>query len=114
MPSKVLAMSKRLRQLDQALFWRSYLLTVGFLMFSGASVVGYAAWNGSLELEWWGVLVTSAIILGGALLFGFGIFGRNSKMEGWADVASTHEAAIILVVISYPVYLILKLFYRPR
>lgn len=107
-------MSKRLRQLDQALFWRSYLLTVGFLMFSGASVVGYSAWNGSLELEWWGVLVTSAIILGGALLCGFGIFGRNSKMEGWADVASTHEAAIILVVISYPVYLLLKLFYRPR
>lgn len=83
-------------------------------MFCGAAFVGYLAWNGSLQLEWWGVLVTSTIILGGALLFGFGIFGRSSKMEGWADVASTHEAAIILVVISYPVYLILKLFYRPR
>jgi hypothetical protein len=109
-----LLMSRRLRQLDQALFWRSYLLTVGLLMFAGASTVSYVAWNGALKLEWWGVLVTSACTLGGAVLFGFGIFGRSSKMEGWADVASTHEAAIILVVISYPVYLILKLFYRPR
>jgi len=107
-------MSKRLRQLDGALFWRSYLLTVGFLMFAGASIVGYAAWAGSFELEWWGVLVSSAILLVGALLFGVGVFGSNSKMEGWADAASTHEAAIILFVISYPVYLILKLFYRPR
>ncbi len=107
-------MSKRLRQLDQALFSRSYLLTIGLLMFVGASVVGYVAWNGALELEWWGVLVVAAIILGGALLFGFGLFGSDTRMEGWADGASTHEASIILFVISYPVYLLLKLFYRPR
>ncbi|NTE86767.1 hypothetical protein [Agrobacterium rubi] len=107
-------MSKRLRQLDQALFSRSYLLTIGLLMFVGASVVGYVAWNDSLQLEWWGVLLVAAIILGGALLFGFGLFGSDTRMEGWADGASTHEASTILFVISYPVYLILKLFHRPR
>ncbi len=107
-------MTRRLRGLDQALFSRSYLLTIGLLMFAGGSVVGYVAWNGSLELKWWGMLVTSAIILGGALLFGIGLFGPDTKMERWADIASSHEASIILMVVSYPVYLILKLFYRPR
>jgi hypothetical protein len=107
-------MTKRLRELDQALFSRSYLLTIGFMMFAVASVFGYVAWSEALQLEWWGVVMTCAVILLGASLFAVGIFGSNTKMEGWADAASTHEASIILMVISYPVYLILKMFYRPR
>lgn len=97
-----------------ALYCRSYLLTVGFLLLAGSLFSLYLVLNGSIIWPWWGLAVAVAVASCGATLFGVGLFGSHSRLDKWADLASTHEASIILMVISYPTYLILRQFYQRR
>ncbi len=41
----------------------------------------------------------------GVLLLGFGVVGPARHMDAWADAASGHEVALVLMVLAYPVYL---------
>lgn len=105
---------KRKSRETWALYCRSYLLTVGFLLLAGSLFSLSLVLNGSIIWPWWGLAVAVAVASCGAALFGVGIFGSNSRMDKWADAASTHEASIMLMVISYPTYLIVKQFYHRR
>lgn len=107
-------MSRRVRQLDQILFCRSYLITLGLILFAGSATAAYLAAAGAFDVQTWGIVVISAILLLGAALLLLGIFGSNSRMEGLADIASGHEAALVIMLVSYPLYRVLKFFLRSR
>lgn len=97
-----------------ALYCRSYLLTVGLLMMAGLAFTIYLGTSGSIVLPWWGIVIVGALLLGGATMIGIGLLGSQSRVDKWADAASSHEASIILTIISLPTYLLLKRFYRSR
>ncbi len=97
-----------------ALYCRSYLLTVGLLLMAGSLFSLYLVHNGPIVWPWWGFALAIAVAGCGAALFGVGLFGSHSRLDKWADAASTHEASIFLMAISYPTYLILKQFYHRR
>ena len=63
---------------------------------------------------WWGLALISTFLLGGLGLVVFGLLGPSTRMEKWADDASTHEASILLVILAYPIYLVLAPFYDRR
>jgi hypothetical protein len=97
-----------------ATYCRSYLVTLGlaFAVFSififqldGAAI---ATW------PWWGFVLFAIFLVGGIGLVLFGLLGPSSKMESWAEVSSRHEASLIIMVLAYPVYLVLSLFYDQR
>ncbi len=97
-----------------ALYCRSYLLTVGLLMIAGSAFTIYLGMSGSIVLPWWGLVIVGALLLGGPVLIGIGLLGSHSRVDKWAGAASSHEASIILMIISFPAYLILKPFYKSR
>lgn len=105
---------KRKSRETWALYCRSYLLTVGFLLLAGSLFSLYLVHSGSIIWPWWGLAVAAVVASCGVALFGVGLFGSHSRLVKWADAASTHEASIILMAISYPTYLILKQFYHRR
>lgn len=105
---------KRKVRNSTATYCRSYLVTLGlifsalgiFILQSGGAAV--AAW------AWWGFILLAAMLIGGVALMLFGLFGPSSRMEGWAEAPSRHEASFIIMALAYPVYLALLPFYGRR
>ncbi|WP_421360922.1 hypothetical protein [Agrobacterium rosae] len=105
---------RRKSQQTWALYCRSYLVTVGLLMFAGSAFTLYLAYGNLVVLRWWVLGMVVAMVFGGAALTGIGLFGSPSRVDRWADAASSHEASVVLMVISFPVYCVLKPFYQTR
>lgn len=97
-----------------ALYCRSYLLTVGLLLMAGSAFTLYLVSSGSIILPWWGLSLVGGLLSGGAALIGVGLWGSHARVDKWANAASTHEASIILMIISYPAYVVVKRFYSTR
>ncbi|MET0170823.1 MAG: hypothetical protein ABW206_00280 [Agrobacterium vaccinii] len=91
-----------------ALYCRSYLLTLGVILFAGSAFTLHLASEGQLLFEWWAWLLTAFISLTGFTLIALGIFGSNSLVDKWGDAASTHEASIFLMILAFPIYWLLK------
>jgi cytochrome bd-type quinol oxidase subunit 2 len=108
-------MPKKLKVRDTtATYCRSYLVTFG-LLFVALSILIWRRDGAQIALwPWWGFVLLAVFLLGGIALALFGLFGPSSKMESWADAASTHEASLIIMVLAYPVYLVLAPFYERR
>ncbi|PCE33517.1 hypothetical protein BZL54_04640 [Burkholderia ubonensis subsp. mesacidophila] len=93
---------------------RSYLATLGLAL----AVLGcfglsqYDAMNG----DWapFAVAFLVACTLGGLAMILVGLFGSDRTVDGWADATSSHDAALIVVVIAFPFYLVLRPFYKRR
>ncbi|MFS8438789.1 hypothetical protein EIQ06_12970 [Xanthomonas campestris pv. campestris] len=100
---------KRKTQQMSALYCRSYLATLGVLV-AGVSGAFAALAGGSVSAEatWLALLVC----LAGVLLVAFGLFGPSRQMESWAEATSSHDVALVLMVLAFPVYLLLKPFYK--
>ncbi|WP_158667345.1 hypothetical protein [Agrobacterium bohemicum] len=105
---------RRKSQQTWALYCRSYLVTIGLLMLAGSAFTLYLAYNGSIFLQWWALAIIGTLVCGGAALIGIGLLGSHSLVDKWADAASSHEASVVLMVISFPVYCVLKPFYQTR
>ncbi|WP_218641379.1 hypothetical protein [Burkholderia ubonensis] len=93
---------------------RSYLVTLG-LALAGLGCVGlslYDAMNG----DWapFAVAFLVACALGGLVMVLVGLFGSDRTAGGWADATSSHEAALIVMVVAIPLHFVLRRFYKRR
>ncbi|QJD68312.1 hypothetical protein HG421_11775 [Xanthomonas campestris pv. badrii] len=101
---------KRQTRQMTAVYCRAYLATLGVLVAGGAAFVALAAGDISDA----GLVLALLICAVGVLLLGFGIAGPRRQMEALADATSGHEAAPVLLVLAYPVYLVMAPFYAQR
>ncbi|MGV7164596.1 hypothetical protein ACDI35_07880 [Xanthomonas axonopodis pv. cajani] len=93
-----------------AVYCRAYLVTLGMLLAGGPAFVALAA----SDISGAGLGLALLICGLGVLLLGIGVAGPSRQMEAWADAASGHEVALLLMALAYPVYLLMAPFYaRP-
>ncbi|MCC8470527.1 hypothetical protein [Xanthomonas phaseoli] len=100
---------RRTRQMT-AVYCRAYLVTLGMLVAGGAAFVALAA----SDISGAGLGLALLICGLGVLLLGIGVAGPARQMDAWADAASGHEVALVLMVVAYPVYLLMAPFYARR
>jgi len=106
--------SKFSRSADLKAFCRSYLVTTGLAFFAAGVLMVVRDGANSAAWPWWVYLIMGTFLLGGLALMLLGLLGPEEKMETWADVASRHEASLVLMIVAYPVYLLLKPVNRRR
>ncbi|ASK91591.1 hypothetical protein KWH04_04040 [Xanthomonas campestris pv. trichodesmae] len=93
-----------------AVYCRAYLVTLRMLLAGGPAFVALAA----SDISGAGLGLELLICGLGVLLLGIGVAGPSRQMEAWADAASGHEVALVLMALAYPVYLLMAPFYaRP-
>ncbi|PKV14686.1 hypothetical protein [Xanthomonas prunicola] len=93
-----------------AVYCRAYLVTLGMLVAAGSGFVALAAG----DISGAGLALTLLVCAMGVLLLGFGFVGPVRQMEALADATSGHEAALVLMVLAYPMYLLMAPFYARR
>ncbi|MEJ8455734.1 hypothetical protein WKH92_13640 [Xanthomonas oryzae pv. oryzae] len=84
------------------------MVTLGALVAAGSCCVALAA--GDIAGAGLALLVCAL----GVLLLGFGVVGPTRQMEALADATSGHKAALVLMVLASPVYLLMAPFYARR
>ncbi len=101
--------TRRQRDLDSATYGRCFLFTLGALF------LGLAFWLYPLDSapEWANLLALGFLLLG-FLLLGVSLLAPSRMVEDWADQASTHEATLLVMLLAYPLYRLIKRVTRPR
>jgi uncharacterized membrane protein len=103
-------MPRKLKAQDTtATFCRSYLVTLGLAFAAFGIFIWYR--DGAEAWPWW---LLTLFVLGGVVTLLFGLLGPTSRMEDWAEVSARNDASLIIMVLSYPVYLVLSPFYDGR
>lgn len=102
---------KRKHQRMSATYCRAYLVTLGALVAGGSGAFAALA-TGKVSSS--ALLLALLICVIGLALLAFGMFGPSRRMEAWADAASGHEVALVLMVLAYPVYLLMAPFYARK
>ncbi|PPJ41643.1 hypothetical protein C0063_17685 [Pseudoxanthomonas sp. KAs_5_3] len=105
---------KRKKPDASATYCRSYLVTLGLVLAALGVLLLVRDGEGMATWPWWGSALLAAFLLGGTALALFGLLGPSSKMQGWAEASSSHEASLFIMTRAYPVYLVLSLFYDRR
>ncbi|CAD1793930.1 MULTISPECIES: hypothetical protein [Xanthomonas] len=103
--------SKRKRQQMSATYCRAYLVTLGLLLGGGGAAFALLA-RGSVSGSALGLALLVGIV--GVALLAFGFWGPSRRMESWAEAASGHEVALVLMVLAYPVYLLMAPLYARK
>ncbi|WP_435012712.1 hypothetical protein [Xanthomonas arboricola] len=103
--------SKRKRQQMSATYCRAYLVTLGLLLAGGGAAFAVLAW-GSVSTSAIGVALLICVM--GVALLTFGFLGPSRQMESWAEAASGHEVALVLMALAYPVYLLMAPMYARK
>ncbi|MEB1608344.1 hypothetical protein VDQ74_00265 [Xanthomonas campestris pv. campestris] len=103
--------SKRNRQKMSATYCRAYLVTLGLLLAGGSAAFALLA-RGSVSASAMGLTLLICVV--GVVLLAFGFFGPSRQMESWAEAASGHEIALVLMVLAYPVYLLMAPVYARK
>ncbi|MCC4632473.1 hypothetical protein ACFFJ4_04475 [Xanthomonas dyei] len=103
--------ARRRHQKMSSTYCRAYLVTVGIVLAGASAAFGTLA-AGSVSSE--ALLVALLICVIGVAVLAFGLFGPSSQMEAWANAASGHEVALVLMLLAYPVYLLMAPFYARR
>ncbi len=94
--------NKWLPNLDESIFARSYLVTMGGTFISISSLV-FTSW-GSDEL--FGLIILLLLALVGLCCLCIGFFASSKRAIAWAEGSSNHEVCIVLIFLSIPVYFI--------
>lgn len=97
-----------------ATYCRSYLITLGLCFIGIAAFVVSRNGIDPRGVPWWGLLILVAFLFGGLALAIFGFVGPSNRMEKWANVASRHEASLIIMALAYPIYLVISPIYDKR
>ncbi|WP_115048129.1 hypothetical protein [Xanthomonas arboricola] len=95
---------KRNRQQMSATYCRAYLVTLGLLLGGGSAAFALLA-RGSVSASALGLALLVGIV--GVALLAFGFWGPARHMQAWAEAASGHEVALVLMALAYPVYLLM-------
>lgn len=102
---------KRRTQQMTATYCRAYLVTVGTLLAGGSGAVAVLT-GASISVP--GLALALLICVLAVVMLAMGLFGPVRQMEAWADAASGHEVALVLMGLAYPVYLLMAPFYARR
>lgn len=68
--------------------------------------------NGSVSGSAMGVALPICVV--GGVLLAFGLFGPSRLMESWANAASGHEVALVLMLLADPVSLLMAPFHARK
>ena len=88
----------RSRGIDPLLF-RVFLALVGTAFFG---IVALGLSREPSGLEWWVWLIVGAFAFFGCLLWYWALFGSDAAVEKWSNVAGSHEAAAVLILVALP------------
>lgn len=95
--------NRRRERLD-ATYSRAYLITFGVVVLLVAAV--------ALLLVRSAPQVAGAVAAGcgalGLALLGAGLFGSDTSVQRWADTASPHEATLVIVLLAWPLYWLMR------
>ncbi|SFB18202.1 hypothetical protein SAMN03159496_02200 [Rhizobium sp. NFR07] len=86
-------------------FMRIFLVVFGLIFIGGGGFV-ILAWQGTFDHGIvYGVIAGLAVFAGFAFVW-TGIFAGARTIDGWTDAVTVHEASLIPVIISIPIFLI--------
>lgn len=91
-------------------YCRAYLVTLGLALAAFAGGLFFGLEAGAADAGGWGVVLAGMGAMGIGLLL-VGLLAPSECMEAWVDSTSRHEASLLVMVLAYPVYLVLALFY---
>ena len=101
--------TQRQRDLDSATYGRCFLFSLGALF------LGLVLWLSPFDsAPEWAELLALAFAMLGQLLIGVSLLAPSRRVEDWADQAATHEAALFVMLLAYPLYRLIKLVRRSR
>jgi len=93
---------------------RSYLVTLGLAFIALTAFI----WTkqGSAFADWptWAYFIFFGFPILGLLLIGLGLLAGRDQIEKWAEVASRHEASIVIMIVAFPVFLVMTIFEKRR
>ena len=87
-------------ELDEDIFSRSYLVTLGGL-FAVISVFVVSLLDSSQHIEY---VIMSVIISLGLICICVGVFFSSQKAKAFAESASKHEVCVVILFLSMPLY----------
>jgi hypothetical protein len=62
----------------------------------------------------WSYFLFFGIPILGLVLIGVGLLASGSRIEKWADGMSRHEASIIVMILTLPVFLVMSVFEKRK
>jgi hypothetical protein len=87
-------------------FMRIFLVVFGLIAIGGGGFVIYLASQGTFDYGLvYGVIAALIVIVGFVLVWN-GIFATPRTIDWWTDVVTVHEASLIPVLLSIPVFVI--------
>ena len=93
--------SRRFRERDiDPLEFRVFLALVGACLFAAAALGIARDTNG---LDWWEWSILGFLVALGAGSIYASFFGSRESVERWAGASSTHVAAVILMLVAFPI-----------
>jgi cytochrome bd-type quinol oxidase subunit 2 len=90
-------------------YFRSYLLTVALFLLVVPGWVVLKQGDRSDTWPWWSWPLLALLVVFGLVLAGVGLLARGRTVERWADMTSTHEASLLLMVLAFPCYTLLRM-----
>ena len=89
-------------------YFRSYLLTLAtfFVAVPGWVVLRQGGRSGAWP--WWSSWLLALLVVTGLILAGIGLFARGRTVERWADKTSPHEASLVMMVLAFPWFVLLR------
>ena len=93
---------------------RAFLLTLGLLVLAVSVLIWHKQGDKSSEWPTFGWLLFGGMIVFGAVLSLVALIASPKTVYKWAGGASTHEAALIVMIIAAPVYFVLRLFSKKK
>jgi hypothetical protein len=89
------------------LYTRCFLLTVaGFLAAIAIVMMRNPPWMA--ESPWFKLVLVTAFSIAALVTLGLAFGGGQRTVVRWADHCSTSEAAILLMIVAFPVYLLAR------
>ena len=93
--------SRRFRERDiDPLLFRVFLALVGTFLLAAAAL-GIARETSGLGWLGWSIVAFLVALGAGSIYASF--FSSRSSVEKWAIASSTHEAAVLLILVAFPV-----------
>jgi hypothetical protein len=88
------------------IFMRIFLVVFGLIFVGGGGFVIHLAWQGTFDHALvYGVIAGLVVVAGFALVW-TGVFASARTVDGWTDAVTVHEASLVPVLLSIPIFLI--------
>lgn len=93
---------------DLTLYYRSFLMTLGFSFIIFTVWLLFVNYQSQELITLLFITLISLFLVLGTILIYLGLYASDKKVEQWADAASKEIVVVIIMLIAYPLYKILK------